>query len=696
MNQNHSPVRPAFSHSEKVRVVPCLRKLVFPFILLAAVVAAYQPALRGGMLWDDDAHITRSKLRSLHGLGRIWTSPGATQQYYPVVHTAFWLQHRLWGDATRGYHLVTVFLHLLTALLLLNVLRSLKVPGAGLAAALFALHPVQVESVAWITELKNTLSGIFFFGAALVYLKFDKDRRKDHYAAALALFVLGLLSKSVIATLPLSLLAIFWWKRGNVRWKRDVIPLLPFFGLGILSGLFTAWMERSAYGAQGAEFDFTVIERCLIAGRAVWFYLGKIFLPVNLMFIYPRWEVSQAVWWQYLFPTAALGLAAFLWTLRKRSRAFFAALVCFAAALFPVLGFFNVYPFKFSFVADHFQYLACASPLALAGAVLWQGIDRIRGTGQWFLKTALCGLLLLPLGAATRYQCRNYTDVETLYRSIIRKNSACWMAHTNLGIMLANSGKNDEAMHHCRRAMEIDSTKAECHNNLGLLLAITGDVDGAIARYRKAISINPRDAEALNNLGNALFQTGDIDAAADSYRKTVAINPYHAGALNNLGNISLHYGQAEEAIAQYRKVLAVDPDYVEVHNNLGMALARTGRDADALVHYRKALALNPDYVMAHYNIGILMSETGLMDSAVAHYWTAFNLNPDDLRAVNTRCRTLMEKKREGDAISFMRGIHDLAKHAGNEQAAASASLNIESIRKQSAQHGTASAGRPPE
>ena len=229
--------------------------------LLATTLLAYQPAWHGGVLWDDDAHITAPALQSTEGLRRIWFDIGATQQYYPLAHSAFWVIHRLSGDNTLGYHLTNIFLHASSALLIALILRRLKVPGAELAAALFALHPVHVESVAWITELKNTLSGVLYLSAALVYLTFDERRRWSRYALALGLFALALLSKTVTASLPAALLIVIWWQRGRIDWRRDVTPLAPFFVLGLASGLTTAWVERTFIGAHGAEFQFTFVER---------------------------------------------------------------------------------------------------------------------------------------------------------------------------------------------------------------------------------------------------------------------------------------------------------------------------------------------------------------------------------------------------------------------------------------------------
>jgi protein O-mannosyl-transferase len=245
-------------------------------VLIVATLAAYAPAWHGAPLWDDDAHLTRPALRSLSGLWQIWFDVGATQQYYPVTHSAFWVMQRLWGSDTLGYHLVNILLHATSAYLLSRLLLRLEVPGARLGAVVFALHPVQVESVAWMTELKNTLSGALCLGAALVYLQYDRRRDRRTYGLALCLYALSLLAKSVTAVLPGALLVVCWWRQGRVSWRRDVRPLLPFFAIGVGAGTMTAWFERMVNGARGAEFQLAAVERLLIAGRAIWFYLSTI------------------------------------------------------------------------------------------------------------------------------------------------------------------------------------------------------------------------------------------------------------------------------------------------------------------------------------------------------------------------------------------------------------------------------------
>jgi hypothetical protein len=282
-----------------------------------------------------------------------------------------------------------------------------------------------VESVAWISELKNTLSGTLYLGSALAYLSFYRESKKAFYAVALGLFLLALMAKTVVATLPAALLLVIWWKQGSLLWKRDTLPLVPFFIVGIGFGLLTAWVEQNLVGARGSEFDFSNIERFLIAGRAFWFYLEKLLWPVNLIFIYPRWDVNERVWWQYLFPAALLFLLlTALWA--RRWRGTLVGVLFFAGTLFPALGFFNAYPFRFSYVADHFQYLASIGPIAVAGAGITTALDFLKKRNR-FLGPLIYGTLIATLGVLTWRQAAMYKDTETLFRTTIERNPACWM-----------------------------------------------------------------------------------------------------------------------------------------------------------------------------------------------------------------------------------------------------------------------------
>jgi protein O-mannosyl-transferase len=554
-------------------------------LLLILTTLAYFPALNGTPIWDDDAHITRPELRSWDGLAKIWTQPGSTQQYYPLVHTFFWIEYHLWGDAPLGYHLVNVILHCISAFLLLKILRRLEIPGAWLAAAIFALHPVQVESVAWISELKNTLSGVFYFSSGLVYLNFDRTRKPRSYIIALGLFILGLLSKTVIATLPAALLLIFWWKRGKLSLKRDVLPLLPFFVAGASAALVTAWIERGLIGAEGSAYAFSPLERLLIAGRVVWFYLSKLVWPLNLIFIYPRWLISQAVWWQYLFPATLILLVAILVWISRRHRGPLAGMLFFIGTLFPVLGFLNVYPFRYSLVADHFQYLACLGIIVPISA----GITLVLGQLQSWQRRigyALCGFLLIAITPLSHAQSAMYKDVETVWQTTIRKNPTAWMAHNNLGAVLLKKGQLDDAIDHFNKAIEIKSDEASAYANLGNALLNKGELGEAIYQYQKAVELKPGDAGVHYNLANTLLARGEVDDSIAEYQASLAINPNNADAHNNLGAVLLGQGKLDEAIDHYQKALEIDPHDVRAEGNLAWALATSPQST-----IRKAIAV---------------------------------------------------------------------------------------------------------
>ncbi len=581
------------------------RDWLFGAGLLVAVVLVYQPAWNGGFLWDDAAHLTRPELRSWGGLWRIWFDPGATQQHYPLVHSAFWVQHRLWGEGPVGYHLVNIVLHAAVALLAASTLRRLSVPGAWLAAAIFALHPVHVESVAWISELKNTLSAALYLGAALAWLRFEERREIGPYALALALFVLALCSKTVTATLPAALLLAGWWRRGGLSWREDVRPLLPFLVLGAAAGLFTAWVERRLVGAEGAPFELSVLERALIAGRASWFYLGKLVWPANLTFIYPRWHVDRAVWWQYLYPAAALLALATLWAVRKRWRGPLSGALFFVGTLVPALGFVNVYPFLFSFVADHFQYLASLGAIAVAAAAVAPMLESGR-PWRW-AGHALCAAGLAALAILTFRQAHLYADAETLYRATIQANPECWMAYNNLAGALIARGQAGEAKGLIERALELRPDYPDAHNNLGLVLAAEGRAGEAIAHYRAALQLDPAYAEAHNNLGFALASRGETDQAIAEYRKALENGLDAAGVHYNLAMALLERGQFRAAAAHLEKTLELQPDHVQAHNNLGILLARGGRLEEAIAHFREALRLDPGSAEVRRNLDIALA-----------------------------------------------------------------------------------------
>jgi protein O-mannosyl-transferase len=593
------------------RPIPVQRETRTPWLTYSALFLvtfiAYIPVWHGGVLWDDDGHMTKAALRSIDGLWRIWFDIGATQQYYPVVHSAFWILYRLFGGDTLGYHLVNIALHATSACLFVLLLKRLSVRGAVLAGVIFALHPVHVESVAWITELKNTLSGVFYLTAALIYLRFDTERGRSLYFAALAVFALAVLSKSVTATLPAALLVVFWWKRGTLRWREDILPVIPFFAIGIAAGMATVWVERVLIGATGPAFDFSLIERVLIAGRATVFYAVSLLWPVNLMFVYPRWNVSQAIWWQYLFPLAVLVIVGWCWTMRRRTRTPLTVALLFIGTLFPALGFFNVYPFIFSLVADHFQYHASLSVIAALSAAVTAWLDR---AGRAQLQTGIMVAVAAVLGVLTWRQSGHYVSADVLYTTTIEENPGAWMAHLNLGWLRLQRGEIEAAVRDTEAALRLEPNLPQGQNNLGGAYRALGRFEESERAYREALRLQPDKLDTRYNLALVLIDLNRPGEAVGHIQAYLAQNPTDASAQGQLGDAKQSLGELPDAIIAYRESLRLNPTDARVHVNLGSALGRQGRYKEAIAEFNEALRLEPGNERALRNLELAKARLG--------------------------------------------------------------------------------------
>jgi tetratricopeptide (TPR) repeat protein len=525
-------------------------------LLVVLTLLAYMPALWCGFIWDDDAYVLENPLLpDIDGLLPIWTEPTATPQYYPLVHTTYWLEYRLWGLRPAGYHGTNILLHGLSAVLLWHLLRRLDVPAAWLAAALFALHPVQVESVAWITERKNTLSAFFYFGCALMYAplitqQVSKPMNRWRYVLCLVLFLAALLSKTVASSFPAAVLVMVWWKHGRIK-VLDVQRVLPMFFVAVPLAMLTAWLERHHVGAAGADWDYNWLERFLIAGRAIWFYASTLLVPQNLTFIYPRWTIDTSQWWQYLFPMAALLVIAILWRRRHEvGRGPLAAVLFFAGTLFPALGFVNVYPMKYSFVADHFQYIASVGILSLMAATICLAAKKL-GDDRW--RTVLPAMVLLTVATLTFCRCFAYLNLETLWLDTLRKNPDSEMVHTNLGQLYLEQGRMDEARNHAERAVELVPDRAGPRNNYGQVLERLGRPQEAIEQFRMAVGVEPNNAIFRGNLGGILTDHGDSQEALAELREAIRLDPLSAKYHHDLGYLLQRLGRSEEARASFAR-----------------------------------------------------------------------------------------------------------------------------------------------
>ena len=640
---------------------PVLRDGAWALLLMVAVVMVYWPALHGDFVWDDDTHISDNHtLRSLKGLWDIWFQPGATCQYYPLSFTGFWIGYHLWRLNPLGYHLATVVLHGMVAVLLWQVLKRLEVRAAWLAGAIFALHPVNVMSVAWMTELKNTLSGALILGAAWSYLRFaglgvyGKTTVRPgidwrYGLLSLALFQLAMFAKTAVSFLPATLFLLVWWKRERIVW-RMVWPLPAMFGIAVGMGLLTLHVEH-LHGATGDEFRMGMLERLLVSGRSFWFYLGKLFFPYPLTFIYGRWKIDAGVWWQYGYPAATMGIFGGLWFLRRRiGKGPFVALLHFYIATSMLVLIQVLYMMRYSFVSDHWQYFGCMSVFALAAAGIAGMLSRL---GIWarYSGTMVIAGLLLALAALSWRQCAMYADEETLLQTTIRRNPDCPMAYYNLGLVYFQQGRLDEAIWQYQKVLQINPDETDALNNLGSAFLQQGRLDEAIAHYQKALAIKPDSAETHNYLGLAYIQQGRMDEAMAHYQKAVAINPDSALAHYNLGNAFLQQGKMDEAMAQYQKALAIKPDYAEAHNNLGNVFIQLDRVDEAIALYQKALVIKPGYSDAQNNLGSAFFQQGRLDEAIALYQKALVIKPDDADIHDHLGNALLQQGRVVEALS---------------------------------------------
>jgi tetratricopeptide (TPR) repeat protein len=629
-------------------------------MLILFVIVAYTPVWKAGFVWDDQAILTANPcIVGPLGLKEIWTTSAA--DICPLTLTTFWAEHSLWGLNPLPYHLVNVLLHGLSAVVLWRVLRSLRIQAAWLGAALWALHPVTVESVAWITEMKNTESGLFFLLSILFFAKWLRTKGlglrvggRWNYALTLLFAALAMAAKSSTVILPVVLCLCAWWIEGRWHW-RNVARTIPIFLMAIGASALSIWTQGLQLSTvTDPRWTRSWPERLAAAGDGVWFYFGKLLWPPPLSSNYPRWQIDAGQWVSYL-PLLAVIVVLFIFWLRREprragSRACFFAFAYFVVALLPALGLIDTYIFQYSLVFDHFQYLASIGPLALAGTCLVLLSNSIVPKKQW-LQASLCAGLLLTLGITSWQRTWVYESEDVFWTDTLAKNPDSWMAHNNLGNALFRKGQFDDAVVQYQKVLRIYPNYAQAHNNLGLDLFHKGQLDDALVHYQKALEINPNIPETHSNLGMALFQKGRVDDAFVHYQKALEINPNYPEAHRNLGNVLIQEGQVEDAVAHYQKALEINPDFPQAHYNLGNALIQKGQVEDAVAHYQKAVEINPNYAEARNNLGNALVQKGQLDEAIAQFEKAVKINPDYPEAHSNLGNALVQKGELDDGVA---------------------------------------------
>jgi tetratricopeptide (TPR) repeat protein len=647
-------------------------------VIVMLTVVAYLPSMQGQFVFDDLGLISGNQMvKARDGLYRFWFTAEAPD-YRPLTWTLWWLEWRLWDGRTTGYHVVNVLLHAANAVLVWVILRRLNPaasafgagPGAWLTAAVFALHPVNVATVAWISEQKNTLSMLFYAMSILLYLRFDAGnsaavgphsevgprcvaatdwtrssrRTPSGQAASLSMyflsllaFLLALLTKTAVVMLPVVLLGCVWWRHGRVS-TRDWLCSVPYFAASWVMSLVTIVQHHRAMEEVVQPGGFAA--RVATAGWIPWFYLSKALAPVNLTLIYPKWEVDGSRWVSYVPGVILIGcLAVFWWNRKTWGRPLLFGLGYFVVMLFPVLGFFDQAFYRYSWVADHWQYYSIVGVIALAvaaGERIGRRTDqrgRLVGARVPKLSPALASVaVLIVLGAATWRRGHVYTDGQTLWRDNVTKNQSSWMAYNNLGFALAQAGNYQEAIEQFERALRLKPDDADAHNNFGTALLRQGRVEDAIRHYEQVVQLEPNNAQAYFNLGVALERAGKLQNAIDQYRRALQIEPESAETHANLGNALFETGKLQEAIDQYQEALRIKPDYADAHNNLGGTLFRLGRVSEAVAHFEQALRLAPGMVETHYNLGVALEQAGRTAEAIQQYEQVLRLKPDSAEA----------------------------------------------------------------
>jgi len=649
-------------------------------VLLTAVV--YLPSLRAGFVFDDPILITDNPMvKTRDGLYRYWFT-AETSDYRPMAWSLWWVEWRLWGARAAGYHAVNILLHAVDAVLVWLVLRRLNPApnafwtrrGAWLAALIFAIHPVNVATAAWISEQKNTLSMLFFALSILLYLKFDNatdmepvDTRERvptnamgpvgprscaaewmWYGLSLAAGLLAQLTKTAVVMLPVVLLGCVWWRRQRVP-RRDWWCSVPFFAASLILSLVTIVQHHRAlpksFVATGGP-----AARLAVAGYVPWFYLSKALLPIDLTVIYPKWEVDPARWISYVPGLIWLGLFVVFWWKRESwGRPVLFGLGYFVVMLFPVLGFFDQGFYSCTLVADHWQYYSIIGLIALAVAGGERIVRRIDGQRGYF-GMAVAVAVLVALGAASWKRERVYADDETLWQDNVAKNPNAWLAQYDLGGDLKRSGRVQEAIEHYVQALRIRPDFAEAHSNLGSALAQLGRAPEAIAQYEQALKLKPNLAVVHYDYGVALEQTGRRQDAVRQYEEALRLNPGFPQAHFSLGLALKQAGRAEEAVAQYAEAVRLKPDYADAQINLGTALMQQGRTQEAIEHYEAALRIKPDNAEVHGNLGVLLAQLGRFQEAVDQYEQALRLKPDLIQAHYNLGLALSQLGRPADAI----------------------------------------------
>jgi tetratricopeptide (TPR) repeat protein len=644
---------------------------------------AYWPAIHGGFLFDDDAMVTGSALvKASDGLRRMWFTTEAID-YWPLTNSSLWLEWRLWGAAPTGYHVTNVLLHIASALVLWSILRRLRFPAPWLGAMVFALHPVNVQSVAWIAQRKNTLALFCFLLATAAFLNDQRSgsiqpadvrsvqrkggrqparmeaaesgRSGAFYWLSLVAFTLAMLSKGSVAVFPGVLLLLIWWERGRLT-RKDVLRVAPFLAVAVGLTLVNVWFQMRM---PGGSRDVTILQRVLGAAGVVWFYLAKALVPARLTFMYPQWDIDTGspLWWMPLL--CACGVTA--WLVWKRDRPIIRAALFgwafFCLALIPVMGLTDVYFMKYSLVADHYEYIAVVAVAAAVGCGVlgWWGP---RVLGAWGVRIIAAAVLIF-CWSLTWNQAHLYAGAETLYRATLERNPSAWPIRNNLGALLLARDANEEAAAQLERALRGHPEFVQAHNNYCNALARVGRLDEALTECATALRLDPDRAVSYISLGMALASSGRLPEARRAFETALKLRPDSVEAHSYLADLLLADGEAGEAARHYREVLRERPASGSARAGLGRALDDLGDIRGAEAALREAIQYAPQLADPYRRLADVLVEQGRMDEAIDAYRKALSRDDKSAETQNNLAVALARVGRTAEAIEHFRTAIDL-------------------------------------
>lgn len=591
-------------HSQAPANVAKFRKTGFEWQFILQVVAIiasalwiFWPTVHGDWIADDSLYITDNKLLDdPQRLWKAWFQIGSFVEYYPIHETVQWLQWQLLGKNPFGYHLTNIVLHIVSAMLIWRLLSKLGCRFAWLGGMIFVVHPMMVESVAWISEFKNTLSLPPFLVALCFWVDYEEHKKNQDYVRAFLWFLVSMLCKITVSPFPVFILLYAWWKRQRIGWG-DLKASAPFFLISLVLGATTILAgERFEKPFMAMPLDVPVggfISRLALAGLTMSFYFSRCFAPVWPSSDYPQWVVNPPEPWQFAPWLVLLGVVFLLW--RKRQcwgRHALLGLGFFLLFLAPFLGFNTISYMICCWVYDHFLYIPIIGLIALVVAAIGH-MEQLLAKEVRPYGIGIIAMAMTFLAWESHSYAKCWINQETLCVYNLKRNPQSWFEDNNLGYFMGEKGRYQNAIKYFEEALRLNPNYALTHYNLGNILVRTGRKEEGIEHLREAIRIFPNYAKAYNNLGYTQMETGQTEDAIRSFEQALRIDPACIGAHNGLGNAYLHFGKLLEAVEQYKKALEMDPQNEYIHDNLGMILGKMGRISEATEQFKDALQINP-------------------------------------------------------------------------------------------------------